>query len=170
MIRIRHALLTLGMLAAFAEFAEVQAQMFYRPSSSTRIVPQNRSLFGNQSRVYANNGVQYQSYRPNYGQSTVYSDGSYAVQPNGSYTQSSTTYYAQPTTPYYYDSNGYRVYSGNQVYSNQPSTIYSSNYGSGYYTSPQQAASANAGATIGGAIGGSQGAQLGAAIGSAVRP
>ena len=214
MIRIRHTLLTIGTLAALSAFSEVQAQ-FFRPSTITRVVPQNRSSFGTQNRVYANNGVQYQSYRPSYGQTTVYSngrytvqpngyytpgaastyyaqpttsyyydsngyrvnsgsqvysDGSYAVQPNGSYTQSAPTYYAQPATQYYYDSNGYRIDSGNQVYSSQPANSYSSNYGTGFYNSPQQAASANAGARIGNAIGGSQGAQIGAAIGSAIRP
>lgn len=174
MFRIRNMLLTAVMVAEFAAFAEVQAQIFYRPSASTRFVPQNRTTFGMPGRVFANNGIRYQTYPQNYGQTgqtTVYSNGSYTVQPNGSYIQSEPTYYAQPNTPYYYgSSNSYPVHTGDQFYSNQPSNVYSSNYGSGYYTTPQQAANANAGAIIGNAIGGVQGAQFGAAIGSAIRP
>ncbi len=192
MIRFQHALLSLGMIAALNTFGVVQAQIFYRQSGPTRVIPQNVPIYNSNTRVYANNGVQYQSFRPSYGQSTVYSNG-YVVQPNGSYNSSTQyysapnyrapiyssptpTYYAQPTTPYYYDTNGNRVYSsnqaysGNQVYSSQPSAVYSSNYGTGFYNNPQQANNANIGATIGNAIGGSQGAQVGAAIGSAIRP
>ncbi|HUP81724.1 MAG TPA: hypothetical protein VM260_24445 [Pirellula sp.] len=171
MFRIRHTLLTIAFLAIFTTFAEVQAQIFFRPSVSTRVIPQNRATFGTQRRVYANNGVRYQSYRPSYGATRIYSNGSYVVQPDGSYIPSSPTYYAQPTTRYFYDdSNRNPVYSDNQVYSSFPSTGYSSNDGSGYYNSPQQAASANAGARIGNAIGGVQGAQIGEAIGSAIGP
>ena len=195
MNRINYPLLTICMLAVFATASDVQAQVFYFPSTSPRLVLQNGAVYRTPNRVFANNGLQYQSYRPSYGQSTVYSNPGYAVQPYGSYTQSAPTYYVQPSAPYYeysnsqpvysgnqsYSSqpstsyyNGYSysqpVYSGNRVYSSQPSTAYSSNYGSGFYDSPQQAANANVGARIGNAIGGSQGAQFGAAIGAAVRP
>lgn len=171
MNRINYPLLTISMLAIFAAAAEVQAQVYYYPSASPRFIPQNRTVYRTPNRVYANNGLRYQSYRPSYGQTTVYSNGGYSVQPNRSYTQSAPTYYSQPSTPYYYDySNAQPVYSGNQIYSSQPSTAYSSNYGSGFYDSPQQAANANVGARIGNAIGGSQGAQVGAAIGAAIRP
>ena len=195
MIRLRHTFLTMGMLAAFATFAEVQAQIFYRSSGTSRYVPQYRGTLGTQNRVYTNNGVQqqsyqsYQSHRPSYDQTTVYSNGSYTVQPNGFYSQnngfygqSAPNYYAQPTTSYYHGSNGYPAYSGNnayssnygnydnQIYSNQSTPVYGNNYGSGYYNSPQQAGAANTGARIGNAIGGAQGAQIGAAIGSAIRP
>ena len=196
MNRINYPSLIISLLAILASASEVQAQVYYYPSSSPRFVPQNRTVYRTPNRVYANNGLRYQSYRPSYGQTTVYSNGGYSVQPNHSYTQSAPTYYGQPSTPYYYDysnsqpvysgnqgyssqpstyyyngySNSQPVYSGDQIYSNQPSTAYSSNYGSGFYDSPQQAANANVGARIGNAIGGSQGAQVGAAIGAAIRP
>ena len=144
MSRINYPLLTICMLAVFAAAADVQAQVFYFPSTSPRVVPQNGAVYRTPNRVYRNNGLQYQSYRPSYGQPTVYSNPGYAVQPYRSYTQSAPTYYVQPSTPYYHEySNSQPVYSSDQIYSSQPSTAYRSNYGSGFYDSPQQAANAS---------------------------
>ena len=129
MSRISYPLLTISMLEVFVAAAEVQAQVYYYPTTSPRFVPQNRTVYRTPNRVYANNGFQYQSNRPSYGRSTVYSNPGYSVQPYRSYTQSAPTYYIQPSTPYYYEyPNSQPVYSGNQVYSSQPSTSFYNRY------------------------------------------
>lgn len=159
-----------SMFATCVSLSEAQAQVYYYPSTSPRVFQQNRVIAGTPSTVYSNNGIRYQSYRPSYGQAQVYSNGSYYVQPSGSYPQNTTTYY-YPSTPYYSGySNSQPTYYSNQGDSNQPTTTYQSNYGTGYYSNPQQAINANVGAVIGNAIGGQQGAQVGAAIGGTIRP
>lgn len=135
MIRIRHTSLTIAMLAIFATFGEVQAQVFNRSSASARFVPQNRATFGTQSSVYANNSVQSQSYRPSYGKTAAYSNGNLSVQSNGTYIRRAPPKNSNPTDPYY--SNDPPIYSSYQAYSRQLSTVHSSKHGSGYYTRPQ---------------------------------
>jgi len=164
-----------SIFAACTASSEVQAQVYYYPSSSPRVFQQNRVIVGSSNGVYSNNGVQYRSYRPNYGQTQVYPNGSYYVQPRYPAAQNPTNYYSQPAPSYSGYSNypGYSspqpTYYGNQGNWSQPTTTYQSNYGTGYY-SPQQTTNANVGAIIGNAIGGQQGAQVGAAIGSTIRP
>ncbi len=166
-----HSWLFASALALGGLFGETQAQVYYYSPSVRTAVPQQRVIVGTPNRVYSNNGVQYQSFRPSYGQSHVYTNNGYYVQPHQHYSQNAPSYYSQPSNGYY---NNYPysppIYSGNQVYSTQPSGVYGSNYGSGFYSSPQQAGNANAGAIIGGAIGGQQGARVGAAIGAGIRP
>ncbi len=170
MVRVRYTMLMASLLGTYIASTEAEAQVYYYPSTSPRVIQQNRVVVGTPSRFYSNNGIRYQSYRPSYGQTQIYSNGRYYVQPNRSYPQNAPAYYYQPA-PY---SSGYSnpqpTYYDNQGYWNQPSTTHQSNYGTGYYSNPQQAANANAGAIIGSAIGGQQGAQVGAAIGGSIRP
>ncbi len=98
MFRMRHTLLTIGIFATFATFAEVQAKTFNLSSSS--FVAPNRSTIGTQRAVYSNNGVRYQSYRPSYGQKTEYSKGRHTVQPNDTNIRRAPPNNS-PTTPYY---------------------------------------------------------------------
>jgi len=169
MLRNLFPLITASMLAIYMGSSDAQAQVYYYPSTSPRIVQQNRGILGTQKRIYSNNDVRYQSYRSGYGQTQVYSNGRYYVQPNYSSVQSPPVYYSQPTPYYSGYSNNQPTYYGNQGYWNQPSTTYQSNYGTGFY-SPQQAANTNTGAIIGDVIGGQRGAQIGAAIGATIRP
>ncbi len=154
-----------------AVHSDAQAQEYYYPSSGVRATSQSRIVVGTQPRVYTNNGVRYQSFRPSYGQSQVYSDGRVYVQPRQTYSSNPHVYYGQPSGTVYYGNptNGQPYYSNSPQW-NQPQPVYQSNYGTGYYSNPRPSANANAGAIIGGAIGGNQGAQVGAAIGAAIRP
>lgn len=147
-----------------------EAQVSSYNNGFQNILRPQRVFVGRPTRVYSNNGVKYQSYRPNYDQSRVYSNGGYYVQPQQQYYYNTPSSEVQPSTSYYSYPSTTPSYSSNSVYSSQPSNVYQNYYGNGVYSTPQQAANANTGAIIGSAIGGNQGAQVGAAIGASIRP
>ena len=64
MVRVRYTMLMASLLSTYIASTEAEAQVYYYPSTSPRVIQQNRVVVGTPSRFYSNNGIRYQSYRP----------------------------------------------------------------------------------------------------------